>query len=264
MKTRRFGFTLIELLVVVAIIGLLIAIMLPSLGKARKRARTTICMTNERYLVESYRMYFQDTATILSSTGHGNSGAWDFQLLGQGLTPLTYYTNNGRGTTMDKPRFCPETSSDRRHTGPQVGTAVLGWDCRVGPGGGSTGSYGMNNWMYNGATYSSRGTSFSTTDFYRLKGTTNDFAMPVFVDAVWHDFLAKPTDMPGSNLTDPEVGSSPDRNLSDAAIARHGKAVNVSFWDQHVETVSLKELWKVRWSANWTPPPALPQFNGNY
>ena len=67
---RRKGFTLIELLVVVAIIGLLIAILVPSLSKVRKRAKAVTCATNERGLVNSYRMYVQETRLILSASGH--------------------------------------------------------------------------------------------------------------------------------------------------------------------------------------------------
>jgi prepilin-type N-terminal cleavage/methylation domain-containing protein/prepilin-type processing-associated H-X9-DG protein len=251
---RPKAFTLIELLVVVAIIGLLIAILLPSLNVARKKARTAVCMTNERYLVQSYRTYVETFNGVLSSTGHGNSGAWDFQLLGAGMTPATYYANNGRAGTADKPRWCPETDSKHRVdvSKQSVGTALLSWDCRVGPGGGSSGSYGMNNWVYNGSNYQARRTTTTSADFYRLRGALREFAIPIFVDCAWHDLLPKTTDMPGVNLEDPEAGSSADRNLSDAAINRHGKAVNVSFWDVHVETVKLPDLWTVRWSATWS------------
>ncbi len=254
MHLRR-GFTLIELLVVVAIIALLIAIMLPALGNARRRARTTICMTNQRLLVQSYRTYFQNMGVVLSSTGHGDSGAWDFQLLGGDMTATAYYTNNGRGVTADKPRFCPETASSHRVAvnKQSVGTTTLAWDCRVGPGGGSTGSYAMNNWMYNGNTYQARQHNSTTpADFYQIKTARAEFNIPVFVDAVWHDILPRSTDVPGTNLEDPEAGTSADRNLSDAAINRHSRAVNVSFWDTHVDLVKLPDLWAVKWSATWS------------
>ena len=54
---RRVGFTLIELLVVISIISLLIAILLPALGAARKAARNSQCMSLERQFGLANEMY---------------------------------------------------------------------------------------------------------------------------------------------------------------------------------------------------------------
>jgi prepilin-type N-terminal cleavage/methylation domain-containing protein len=70
---RHPGFTLIELLVVIAIIALLVAILLPALGEARRAGRVTLCSTNLKQLGTAFTSYgadFESRCPSFSWTQH--------------------------------------------------------------------------------------------------------------------------------------------------------------------------------------------------
>lgn len=58
-KHRRAGVTLVELLAVVAIVGLLVALLLPAVQNAREAARRTTCSNNQRQLGISLQRHVQ-------------------------------------------------------------------------------------------------------------------------------------------------------------------------------------------------------------
>ena len=126
---RTRGFTLIELLVVISIIALLIALLLPALGKARETSITIQCLHRQKGLGVGFHNYISDFKAL------------------PGMNYFTY----GFG----------ETAYDWRTTGPHYATTINLWNVEVNsniPTGGEAFPVGIGAvgiYLTSGASYKS-------------------------------------------------------------------------------------------------------------
>ena len=89
------GFTIVELLVVISIIALLIGILLPAIGKARDKARTTTSVSNLRQLAVAVNAYAGDWEDAQVSmcryniSAYGSMAAYNIAIGGDNSTFTT-------------------------------------------------------------------------------------------------------------------------------------------------------------------------------
>src|SRR5262249_27624804 len=71
------AFTLLELLVVIAIIGILAALLFPSLIKAKQKAKGVMCLSNMKQLTTAWTLYAGDhNDQLVTNTCDSNTNSW--------------------------------------------------------------------------------------------------------------------------------------------------------------------------------------------
>ena len=249
---RRIGFTLVELLVVLAIIGLLMAVLVPVLQRAKRQARAVQCSSNIRQLFVGLLAYesendrlppaFDDTPP--GAPPGGDIGFFEYDYVGWWWLN---YISISHDTSKDKNRrrvvWCPS----RRLENQMFKKNVL------------CGNYGINRSIcrsphdYQNYREEFIGTPLSTTiDIPHPSRTLLIVDCGYSMITWWHAADTPPHPLNPKMIVDtayiPGLKINGERELwpgqeDDAINGRHpNKTVNVGFADGHVERRKADEL----------------------
>lgn len=249
---KRRGFTLIELLVVVAIIALLIAILLPSLGKARELSNRSVCAANLKGIVQSMNVYGNDNQdaypTVKSPLSSGNTST---------ILTYTLTTSNASDTTIDlvyKNRYYPsqtgvEPSVKATNVYANLWILVLRGDvspksfiCKSDSASGPAPVNPPNTIAYYDGFSDSKSVSYSVSFPYGSGGAvgkwwsaTIDASLPVASDLAPKNGSGSGANVRNTTLN-PMSGKAPNSWLHQT------DGQNVAFGDNHVEFVRLPNV----------------------
>ena len=247
---RESGFTLVELLVVIAIIAVMMSILLPTIGRARKAAREVACMSNARQIAQAMIMYTDQNKGFTMPIVFTQGEYWHHKLavaLGDRKFPED---PNNSSRLMYRLMRCPETD-DSEPTG--WGSAYTKWVYGDG-----SGSYGLNLWLLPNGLY---GNQFPPTkSFAKLTSVKKSSETPMVLDSIWVGGWPDNNDLVFPNI---QTGWGQHANgyfMGRFCIDRHRKAVNVGFVDGSVRRVELVDLWRLNWHRQSAPHDITPAW----
>ncbi|AHF92181.1 hypothetical protein OPIT5_19950 [Opitutaceae bacterium TAV5] len=229
MKTIRLhdtsaGFTLIELLTVVAIIGILTAIIIPTVGKVRESARAAQCASNLRQIQLANILYSQDNGGKYAPVEVSGPGLDDHPERKWVVNKNLYgYLSPVQTTAAKWPvKFLCPTS------------VAAGNSPEENPGNYAARSYGYNSTGKNSSSYTFR------------QFAQNEIARPS-TSLAWADAMDWKIDQTGA---DKYVESIPVMksvmtgpvDYTKAVAYRHGSKTNIAFWDAHVKRLRRQDV----------------------
>ena len=237
---RRRGFTLIELLVVISIIAMLLAILMPSLGRAKDAARSVVCRSNLRQWHLCFTLYLTDNDNHFTPA-QSTSNSWY-----QWMDLMEPYYNT------DEIFTCPDAKVEPTAT--NFSTVEIWSD----PGKTNScwrlynstidreyyGSYGLNYWINTKGS----NTSFASENYFGTDMLKHGSNIPLFSDCAWIGGFPGDTDSPRLNEVDPY--RSPGQ-MNRVLMNRHRDSIQAVFIDGSSKKVELKELWELKWHRNF-------------